>query len=107
MRANELRVGNYINLNGKVVRIKSGKDIDKYSANTEVEPIQLTDEWIRKLGIEVGVLDGNMSINKSHICFFYCLYHNDEFTGTRSIKYVNTFQNLYFELTGEELEIKL
>ena len=105
MKANELRIGNYVHLNGKVVRIKSGKDIDKYSANPEVEPIPLTDEWIKKLGIEDGILDGNMSISKSHACNFYCLYHNDEFTGTRYIKYVNTLQNIYFELTGEELEL--
>ena len=105
MRANELRIGNYVHLNGKVVRIKSGKDIDKYSSNPEVELIPLTDEWIRKLGIEDGVLDGNMSISKSHACNFYCLYFEDEFTGTRFIKYVNTLQNLYFELTGEELEL--
>ena len=105
MRANELRIGNFVHLNGKVVRIKSGKDIDKYSANPEVEPITLTDEWIKKLGIEDGVLDGNMSISKSHACNFYFFYHDDEFTGTRYIKYVNTLQNLYFELTGEELEL--
>ena len=105
MRANELRVGNFVHLKGEVIRINSGKHIDKYSANPEVEPIPLTDEWIKKLGIEDGVLDGNVSITKSHVCNFYCLYFDDEFTGTRFIKYVNTLQNLYFELTGEELEL--
>ena len=107
MRTSELRVGNFVHLKGEVVRINSGKDIDKYSYNQEVEPIKITDEWIRKLGLEDGLLDGNMSINKSHVEDYYFLYYENEFTGTASIKYVHQLQNLYFVLTWEVLEIKL
>lgn len=77
-----------------------------------IEPILLTDEWLKKLGIsERIVLNGDWydvwstQVNEDDDDpeFGYCFAVNNE--ELRVIKYVHELQNLYFALTGEELLI--
>ena len=114
MKANELRIGNYVNYNGKdcvfgiydIVNLHDDEDCADLT-----NPIPLTEEWLLKFG-------------------FIANKYNDEFTKGRytldceytdkgvynfvidmqtcidvDIKHVHQLQNLYFALTGEELSI--
>lgn len=114
MKANELRIGNYIYEVGFSTQdgypkgykelgiIKNGKDIE-FSAFKE--PIPLTEEWLLKFGFELKntyySIDG-MYIRKDGEMFETevgeCLY--------KSIEYVHQLQNLYFALNDEELTMK-
>ena len=77
-----------------------------------IEPILLTEEWLIKLGFEIGsdmfeehteyekIVKPGVSITLSHE--FECY----QGIYSQKIQYVHQLQNLYFVLTGEELEIK-
>ena len=75
-----------------------------------VEPIPLTKEWLLKFGFKykemyyeseyLTALNDCFIVVERVTGFFYVDAPNNE------IKYVHQLQNLYFALTGEELEIK-
>lgn len=117
MKINELRLNNWVYSvthkgNYKITLI------DKYRLYDHVEPIQLTEDVLFKCGFEyktnlweskVYRLNEWFISFESGICVFgfkkttkspYTMLKND-------IKYLHQLQNLYFALTGEELEIKL
>jgi len=119
MKANELRIGNWVEqpndgvtrvtaiLNDLQIKTETGY-IDKYC-----RPIPLTEEWLVKFGFD----QNNVDIEK-----YDCKWYKFSFTldywnaqkffvygyigGNKTIKHVHQLQNLYFALTGEELEIK-
>lgn len=89
-----------------------------------VEPIPLTPEIFEKCGFEKGIFwdggNGTYSIDVSvehEECVLsimengeYFLHYNcyhDGSGGRAKIKYLHQLQNLYYSLTGEELEVDL
>lgn len=126
MEARELRIGNLV----KIPRKKNGEYYDKivslnaistgtFSINEdgkhliaverEIEPIPLTEEILLKAGFEKRQDTMWTIYNKSWISLYKMMggkYYEVEDTYT-SLKYVHSLQNLYFALTGEELEIDL
>ena len=109
-----LRIGNYIEYNGEIIKL-DGSLFCCYIQN-ELEfpfnPIPLTEEILLKLGfkqneqfktnfkfyfkdneIEINIYNGN---NNSWL--------NDRYV--INLKYVHQLQNLYFSLCGEELTFK-
>ena len=83
-----------------------------------IEPIPLTEEWLLKMGFEKEIDDSSF-IRK---VYYYINDFEVEFHGNKLVfrvenkhvtnyfahhtKYVHQLQNLYFALTGEELELK-
>ena len=123
MKAEELRIGNSIIINGDVVNnigwgvIKdvSDKNIgfkDCYLDILKHEPIPLTEEWLESFGF---INQDDKMYELSYDQFdFECYYSYSGGTWNSRlnevdlvIKYVHQLQNLYFTLTGEELKIKL
>jgi hypothetical protein len=133
MKANELRIGNYVyDTLGKVNKI----DLEAITyivkePHNQVKPIPLTEEWLEKFGFKAWDDKKTIYTLERHIdkynntCFRFWLqldklvfdYIQNEIHPTESIfddkniirlevKYVNQLQNLYFALTGEELIIK-
>lgn len=109
MEARELRIGNYAYKynNPKVYTIENGIDINGAGF---YQPIPLTGEWLVKFGFKGGVKEqGDQLIQVYGNGFFY-LFGNDSVTSgqcfTGECKYVHQLQNLYFALTGQELEVK-
>jgi hypothetical protein len=107
MKANELRIGNYLNTINGVKRV-SDISIDRYCwfTDNQCEPIQLTEEWLVKFGFEKE-LDRVYRKNKSHMIEFI-FYEEGVLCTSQSvclnkIKHIHQLQNLYFALTGEEL----
>lgn len=120
MKANELRIGNYILLQGftkptKVFII----DTTEQSTQTKASPIPLTEEWLLKFGFkrfETTDINGHDIIKPMEKTIYY---EKDRFTIVRwgintplffsshhlriEIKYVHQLQNLYFALTSEDL----
>ena len=124
MKANELRIGNYVyDTLGKVNKI----DLEAITyivkePHNQVKPIQLTEEWLLKFGFikvtyTVSLSDGGMPYHYelegqgNH----WRLYFDGRFFAFNERKlnlhlshnrYVHQLQNLYFALTGEELILK-
>jgi len=110
MKAEELRIGNLVNVDEKAYKISGGDlyNLENYSKNYGhlYKPIPLTEKWLLKFGFDKEI--------RSELWFrpdFWVqemlllpgsFYHNG-----LEIKYVHQLQNLYFALTGEELEQQL
>lgn len=128
MTANELRVGNYVEIdqypnNRVVVEIKDGSSIDQ-AIKFNAKPIPLTEEWMLSFGFESSLDDpectgtetpnGEYGIIRTEQMSLEIMFG---FTNDGSIlvdlndspfklDYIHQLQNLYFALTGEELKIK-
>ena len=121
MKATELRLGNWVEqpndgvtrvtavLNDLQIKTETGY-IDKYC-----RPIPLTEEWLLKFGFTYDKSFG-WSFSDEKIYFILSYYQpsnrvvleTDEesvINVPQDISYVHQLQNLYFALTGEELEL--
>lgn len=128
MKAQELRIGNLIQLYRKaedkemsthsVCGIENVPDIgwmveleDGFYINTDkgIEPIPLTEEWLVKLGFEKSHgewIERNEMVMLSYFATGLHLSSSDSGMLSIELKYVHQLQNLYFALTGEELTVK-
>lgn len=128
MKANELKIGNYVNvelhiaiplkieaITGSSVSL-SGIENNRYTPFTidRVKPIPLTEEWLKKFGfkklgdwfIKKPLSSVNEYAYNPYIKQFDVINGSGEEIDLVELKYVHQLQNLYFALTGEELEIK-
>jgi hypothetical protein len=116
---NELRIGNLLlnnHVTYKVISIdEEGIMADPVSQKHTIDvnirdlvtPIPLTEEWLLSFGFEK--MHKYYQLGKVTINIF-----NDSayklnvsgFTPYKAIKYVHQLQNLYFDLTGEELTLE-
>ena len=126
MKANELRIGNWVDYE-KTTHIITAIDSGNYGRSRwikqsasepdyehtfkEIEPIPLTPEILEKAGFYYQELSEGLYFNEM---FGYIENGKEGFImaddmGENSlhyeIKYLHQLQNLYFALTGEELEI--
>lgn len=121
MEAKELRIGNLIqSIHGDNCTCTE-VDLDLFEAlnndqysEYDLIPIILTEEWLLKFGFEKyddgGELNGNdcfYGIKKTGIVIGLTPKFNlSGYRPAKRIIYVHQLQNLYFALTGNELEIK-
>ena len=117
MKATELRLGNYVDLFGKLAYITKSdfSETDYGIAIESGKPIPITEEWLVKLGFkrkekivnEDVYIKGSLGIFPDyHIVVYYVDTCKDgSHTIPITLKYVHQLQNLYFALTGEELEL--
>lgn len=123
MEAKDLRIGNFVYLTDKekVWEILDGYEIDKCEENPFTQPIPLTEEWLLKFGFtrhhadyynDVILLKDvfNLDNGEQYDCLKVKIYPHElgsaqSVKGDLHIKHVHQLQNLYFALTGEELEI--
>ena len=129
MKANELRLGNYVNgiydegeFVAEVLTVDSegclldANGIYELTSLKGIQPIPLTEEWLIKIdGIEKAPYDDDIKDYYliKRCGFFDIIYEDDDniyidFGDTlKKVKYLHQLQNLYFALTDEELTIKL
>ena len=117
MKATELRIGNFISLDGLSKPIKvSIIDTTETSTDTKYKPIKLTEEWLLKFGFEKHPNDipsyckvfGDFDVDDFGYAF--CVYQDlggnfyAQIIGRKIIlNSVHQLQNLYFTITEEEL----
>jgi hypothetical protein len=120
----ELMIGNWINYYGKNVCIAELKEkgisyLDKplrryltTAPYSEFNPIPLTEEILLKCGFE-HITEGLRYADKNHLIvngdkdWLFMPFCTNDIDCYIPIKYLHQLQNLYFALTGEELEFKL
>lgn len=107
MKANELRLGNWVKWEAIYFRMVSISEempvlstiefsTDKIEWN-EIEPIPITEEWL--VGFGLKITDSNI------IKDGYILSKINGRNFRLNLKYVHQLQNLYFALTGKELTL--
>lgn len=128
MKANELRINNLVDRVDYICNVKAidedGVILEPINYKGEVcgfqelKPIKLNKKWLVKLGFKhIGKNDYAIDVSGDTqliICsdlhfIFQDVFDIKIFTtfGGRKIQYVHQLQNLYFDLTGEELKIEL
>jgi len=136
MKATELRIGNYVKwktedvttfeiinyITSQTIGLESDIDFDTLTPIELFKPIPLTEEWLLKFGFERQLKmkwagDGWIHPNSilfdlykknKYMGYYQAGRHTKDFFYAVSIEimFVHQLQNLYFALTGEELEIK-
>lgn len=128
LTANELRIGNYLNYQGKIIKVEgihnrtiyhSDRQFDQVGVEKYItfEPIPLTEEWLFKFGFEKDKYDYFHHIKSKIIIghtttdeFFeyeYLTGFQNSHTEMCELKYVHELQNLYYCLCGKELQINI
>lgn len=126
--ANELRIGNWVNIKtdfeniGQVTAINTMgvkiRNLHNFYSDANVEGIPLTPEILEKAGFVQIYKDqviekyANPSVNKFGIYIenkkFYLFKYNQFGIDTLcEVKYLHTFQNQIFSLTNSELTINI
>jgi hypothetical protein len=120
MKANELRIGNWVKHPAAVWSHRTEVQgygyvefqweehdwagIAECTINLEdVKPIPLTEEWLLKFGFEYSDLNGDSGLWKIPPFQIYGKYNQFLYDYRLDVNYVHQLQNLYFALTGEEL----
>jgi len=128
IKINELRIGNLVreDYSGNMVitdifsshepkqlnlRHPNHTAIGRYDLKN-IKPIPLTEEWLLKFGFEKAL--NGMFCPREYLWLKQHKLNNEWFAGVNCIgdidctriDYVHQLQNLYFSLTGTELEIK-
>lgn len=117
MKANELRIGNFVSLDGLSNPIKvSIIDTTETSTDTKSKPIKLTEEWLFKFGFRKHPNDipsyakifGNF--NGDDFGYAFCVYQDSDgnfyaqIIGKKIVlNSVHQLQNLYFTIAEKEL----
>lgn len=117
MNARELRIGNYIKIEGlnKPIAV-SIIDTTETSEQTTCKPIELTEEWLLNFGFKeiknkVDIFEKDrlrIWLSNSGQSLAY-LIEEDTSSGHHipcNLEYVHQLQNLYFVLTNKELIYK-
>jgi hypothetical protein len=110
MKANELRIGNFVSLFGLGETVEfpltEPRFIRVLNGEYKVEPIPLTEEWLVKFGFEfLKKKSGTQGVHtngKMNLVISNC---GNVYRINQPVRYVHHLQNLYFALTGEELII--
>ena len=118
MEARELRIGNWVNtMKGHRQCIDvmcdcvNFEDIER-DIFDNIDPIPLTEEWLVRFGLKLNPnhtafhIKGMQFEIPSMIGGFYDNEYGLDKESVIELNYVHSLQNLYFALTGEELELK-
>lgn len=112
LKASELRIGNYVYspLDKKDVQV-DGYDIfmmeNNHFREKEFEPIELTEEWLIKMGFQKTKLEyWDQNIYRKDMFILDESFRMMDIDITVNFKTVHHLQNAFFALTGEELTIK-
>lgn len=135
MKANELRINNYVNIEGDVVKVKeiyeksihyANSEYESYATEDFIQPIELTEEVLLKIGCFKRGYNEIYSMALCTDCYDYYIsyqnvkdnkhsfvaswYKNGELKRQirlDNIQYLHELQNVFFSFTNQELEMKL
>ena len=112
MKPEELRIGNYIEYMGKVVRVNSNIIREVELNNATALPIEITSEILNDLGFKKERVGHNTIYSFNNIKFEEEIFNykiilwfnfDNDYT---EIRYVHQLQNLIYILTEKELTLK-
>lgn len=124
MKANELRIGNLVlikciskeltaidDYDVQPINIYNLVELSNYNSDFLIKPIQLTEEWLLNFGFETHKTpSGNFAYYTKDIFTFNTNHgwwiNKFRLDNQDLLKYVHQLQNLFFALTGKELEVK-
>ena len=117
MKNTELRIGNWVEIKDQEVKtyaqIEGVGNLQHVAGQLypieELEPIPLTEEWLERFGFNFDVNSGLYKKSGFEVEVFNIgveFYLGEYGSWFLFVEHVHQLQNLYFALTGEELELK-
>jgi hypothetical protein len=118
MKANDLRIGNLVDLGNRIAKIVeighlscAVADLEETQDTIEdyerTKPILLTEDWLLKFGFEQTFISKiHLTFSKGSFCLLKRVNHIQIWYESIDIKYVHQLQNLYYALTNQELTIQ-
>lgn len=121
MKATELRIGNWVEYQGEHFKIYGiNHDIpfldtiefgDGVVQWKDIKPIPLTEEWLEMFGFisdpyHDTYIKGSFTLNCDKTRGKLALWPDNVTGKVVYIKYAHKLQNLFFEIEGEELQLK-
>lgn len=130
LKCTDLRVGNYVNIEGDVVKVKeiyeksihyANGEYESYATEDFIHPIKLTEDVLVKLGFKKNIIYGSVIEYfpiDDNLARIFCTKEKQNFkiqivrkniteTIVKYIKYLHQLQNAYFLLTNQEMKIEL
>jgi hypothetical protein len=112
MKANELRIGNIINIGEEINKLELVDFVDIYEHKTlwRYEPIDLDSYWLTKLGFESDGIEwwnGIICLGMFKGGIYYLPTEEIHYRVGQEFKYVHQLQNLIFAITGEDYPFEL
>lgn len=105
MGEQELRIGNLVEIDGSVLELNRKRF--EYAVCKDccsgIKPIPLTEEWLLKFGFKE--VEGVFVKRYLKLLAIRDLYWRANFPIIVDVIHIHQLQNLYFALTGEELEL--
>tara|TARA_R110002124_G_scaffold199603_2_gene366415 strand:+ start:413 stop:733 length:321 start_codon:yes stop_codon:yes gene_type:complete len=102
MKATELRIGNWVMYSSKI-QVNENKIRECVDHPDRFAPIPLTEDWLKRFGFEYSDLNGDSGLWKIPPFQIYGKYNQFIYEYALDVNYVHQLQNLYFALTGQEL----
>jgi hypothetical protein len=112
MKAEELRIGNYVSILNEIFPLTKKRLVRVLTGGYQVDPILITEELLIKAGFKIEPND-----DKDNADYFYntifIQYHKDVddficcniYPDHLQVKYFHHLQNIIFDLSGKELKI--
>lgn len=126
MKVNELRIGNYVKLNGEIVKVEQitkkkigyhkepRENVMHYAKLCDVEPIELTEDVMDMIRCEDKCADGYSPVYSLRGGFYVkCRAIDGSLDFVKidrtylHIKYLHQLQNWYYMFNNKELEVNL
>jgi hypothetical protein len=106
MRKQELRIGNKIKIDGIIVTVDERTLFDFDHDGRVKESVEITEEWLESFKFEnnVKMVNDVLAVKMQIGGAFFIATESNFILLPRLIKHVHQLQNLYFALTGEELQ---
>lgn len=115
LKSSELRIGNWVYLPSKKwqYQISSGQDIEEIEDSGDAEPIEITPHRLEMFGFHRRTGLGGNVFYSLHTGSIELEWDEDsmgvaiegQFLTVEHVKHVHQLQNLYFAITGKELEL--
>lgn len=122
IKASELRIGNWVNLRGDNMQVDGGDIYDLQDSENldDWNPVPITPEILEQCGFERNGerykifctenhwLELHLKTGLASFCFGFSKNKKDDsvLIGNR-FEFIHQLQNLYFALTGEELQVNI
>lgn len=109
LKANELRIGNLVKIGGEISQLELCDFVDIYEHKTiwQYEPIELTEDWLIDNGFYAVEVDSGEYYYQNYRFRLNSNYAGFYYSRNLTVKYVHQLQNLYFALTGSELQVNV
>lgn len=111
MNTRELRLGNYVMVDGEIVKVNGITQHkigfaphaygERYARSHDVEPVELSSDVMKSVSLPTEIFGSIETIEQDELFRKFKVIIDNKFV----VRYLHDFQNVIFMLTGKELSV--